>query len=98
MNLKSKNWKSDWHFGRFQTIQVNKTIPIAITVKWLRKNRKITAILKIVKLDAWIIKYLTKYYKLSILTVALAHKDMNFKNKMNGSVIQIDNLWVILAS
>ena len=73
-------------------------MPIAIAVKWLRKNGKITKILKTVELNLWIIKYLKKYYNLLILAVDLPHKDINLKNKMNGRVIKMDKIGVILAS
>lgn len=49
----------------------------------IKRFKKDINILKIAELDHWMVTNLKKYNKISILTVVLAHKDMNLENKTN---------------
>jgi hypothetical protein len=64
----------------------------------IKRFKKEINILKIAELDHWMVTNLKKYNKISILTVVLAHKDMNLENKTNYRFIKMDELGVILAS
>ena len=45
----------------------------------IKRFKKEINILKIAELDHWMVTNLKKYNKISILTVVLAHKDMNLE-------------------